>query len=164
MSGDAYLNLINASVILGIVVYLIRLERLFNEAKAVKPVDTKSEVPTTEEEEDETEEDEVEDKDGFYLGFPSKEIAEHVVAQLGKPNINVSCSHCKAKTPRWNVQACTSLPVDDHYMLALVLSCPTCASIRLVNPLTLGALKYDEDTGTPLWSLDTATNTADKVE
>lgn len=90
--------------------------------------------------------DEDENTDETFLGFPSRSVAEFALSRLGTEAFNVSCPFCKAKKPKWDVLAHASFPVGQETTLSsLVLSCPSCASVRLVNPYTLGAVVTKED-------------------
>ncbi len=130
------------------------LTRSFARSRQMEPV-TSSEFPPvseSQEEEDDTEEQPEEEEDSTFLGFPSQLIAETAVSRLGKEPFNVSCPYCKAKKPKWDVLAHSELRVDtDTRVSTIVLSCPTCASVRMVNPRTLGVLSYTED-GESQWT------------
>ena len=114
-------------------------------------VNPQEEVEEAEVEADAAEEVEDTEEDESFLGFPTQEIAEIAVSTLGETKFNVSCTFCKAKKPAWDVVACSPLPVTSNSaLLTMVLSCPNCATVRLVNPKTLGVLTYD-DAGFAIW-------------
>jgi len=99
---------------------------------------------------DDADDDKEDESDESFLGFPSGEIAQYAVSQLGKPKMNVPCPFCKAKTPKWDVIACANVPVRQAELMLMVLCCPTCASVRMVNPHILGVSEVGED-GEMVW-------------
>ncbi len=105
--------------------------------------------------------DDVEDES--FLGFPSGEIAQYAVSQLGKTGINVPCPFCKAKTPKWDVIACANVPVRPGELMLMVLCCPKCASVRMVNPHILGVSEVGED-GEMIWKTGEAAENSEATD
>ena len=82
----------------------------------------------------------VAEKQSTFLGFPDSTVATSAVLKLDQKPFNTSCPYCRAKKASWDVSGCTTYTIGNDTQHALVLTCITCASIRLVNPETLGAL------------------------
>ena len=82
--------------------------------------------------------DEDTDESDDYLGFSNIDEAKEVLEFLGKGKFNAPCPYCKSKKTKWDLLGVTQMEVGkSEGPLILILSCPTCATVRLVDPKTL---------------------------
>lgn len=86
-----------------------------------------------------------------FLGFPTAEVAKFAVSKLDDKQFNVNCPYCKSRKPSWEVAGCSKFHLGENEQHAIFLTCTTCASVRLVNPETIGALVPNEEEDALVW-------------